>query len=163
MPLQWPCNGILSTHSLSFPSVNHLNLNCEWKYHKAAPSLLWPGLKTLLHTKVGDLGLWMVQNFSGVTDMGGGYSAWKESGLPVQTHRAQQARKAWICSIECRHWICRSCNFTCQKSYLPSVMCVGFWMGKCCHCVGTTFDSGQLNVCKWLYITEIGERWQLLL
>jgi rhodanese-related sulfurtransferase len=33
-------------------------------------------------------------NFSGVTDMGGGYSAWKESGLPVQTHRAQQAHKA---------------------------------------------------------------------
>jgi hypothetical protein len=33
------------------------NLTCVWKYHKAVPSLLLPGLKTLLHTKVGDLGL----------------------------------------------------------------------------------------------------------
>ncbi|CAK9218458.1 unnamed protein product [Sphagnum jensenii] len=33
-------------------------------------------------------------NFSGVTDMGGGYSAWKESGLPLQTQRSQQARQA---------------------------------------------------------------------
>jgi hypothetical protein len=57
MPLQWPCNGILSTHSLYFPSGNHLNLTYEWKYHKAVPSLLQLGLKSLLHTKVGDLGL----------------------------------------------------------------------------------------------------------
>ncbi|CAK9871968.1 unnamed protein product [Sphagnum jensenii] len=33
-------------------------------------------------------------NFSGVTDMGGGYSAWKESGLPLQTQRSQQAHQA---------------------------------------------------------------------
>jgi hypothetical protein len=26
-------------------------------------------------------GLWL-QNFTGITDMGGGYLAWKESGLP---------------------------------------------------------------------------------
>lgn len=44
--------------------------------------------------RLGILCLYVVQNFSGVTDMGGGYSAWKESGLPLQTQRSQQARQA---------------------------------------------------------------------
>jgi hypothetical protein len=47
--------------------------------------------------KLENLCLYVVQNFSGVTDMGGGYGAWKESGLPLQTQQSQQARQAWKC------------------------------------------------------------------
>lgn len=39
----------------------------------------WVSWMQLLFT----LDLWL-QNFNGVTDMGGGYVAWKESGLPVE-------------------------------------------------------------------------------